>query len=132
MKKAKKTPPKRKRGRPTKYTPEVLAKMGEDLIRWFKKPGNIWLKDFAIARGFHWSQFCELAEKSPEFSQALKAAKDMQEAKLFRLGIAKKYSTAMAIFALKNVAGWRDKSEITGADGKPLLEGVEVTIRSGS
>ena len=40
MKKAKKTPPKRKRGRPTKYTPEVLAKMGEDLIRWFKKPAK--------------------------------------------------------------------------------------------
>ncbi len=131
MKKAKKIPPKRGRGRPTKYTPEVLDKMAADLIRWFKKPGSLWLKDFALARGFHWSQFTDLAERSPEFSKALKVAKDMQESKLFRMGLSKKHSTSMAIFALKNVSGWRDKSEITGADGKPLLESIKVTIVNG-
>jgi DNA-packaging protein gp3 len=110
-------PPKRKVGRPTKYTPEVLEVMGAKLLRWFGAKKNLWLKDFAHQNGMHWSQLSELAEKSEEFSHALKTAKEMQEAKLFRAGLSKKYNASMAIFALKNVAGWRDKQEVdyTGA-----------------
>lgn len=41
--------------------------------------------------------------------------------------------TTAQIFWLKNrkPEDWRDRREVTGADGKPLLEGIEVTIRNG-
>ena len=112
---------KKKNGRPTKYTPEVLDRMGKELLAWFAKPDNLWLKDFALTRGFHWSQFTELAEKSESFSHALKVAKGMQESKLLKIGPNKDYNQAMAIFALKNVAGWRDTQDVTMHEGVKII-----------
>lgn len=42
--------------------------------------------------------------------------------------------TTAQIFWLKNrkPADWKDRREITGADGKPLLEGIEVTVVNGT
>jgi hypothetical protein len=102
----------KKVGRPEKYTPEVLAKLGQDLLEWFARKENIWLKDFATLKGFHWAQFSQFASKSDDFSLALKRAKDIQESKLVKLGLSKEVNSSMAIFALKNVSGWRDVQEV--------------------
>jgi hypothetical protein len=119
--------PKPRVGRPVKYTPEVLEKLGREMLRWFTAKKNYWLKDFAIKKEMCWSQFTELAEKSEPFSHALKTAKDMQESKLFKLGLSKKYNTAMPIFALKNVAGWRDRQEIDHTGGVNFNLGTSRT-----
>ena len=95
-------------GRPKTYTPEYLQRLAREMIEWFSLPDNIWLKDFAIERGIWWQRFVEFADECEEFAVALKIGKDMQESKLFKLGITKGQNPAMAIFALKNVAGWRD------------------------
>jgi len=100
-------------GRPPKYTDEVLEALATELIDWFGESQNLWLKDFAISKSMPWQHFCELAAKNEKFMVALKLAHDMQEAKLFRLGLSKKVNASMAIFALKNVAGWRDTQDIT-------------------
>ena len=66
----------------------------------------------------------------PEFAYAYKRAKDFQEALLVEGAIGGMYQANFSIFTAKNVLGWRDKmeQEITGAEGAPLLQGIQVTF----
>ena len=68
--------------------------------------------------------------KHPEFSYAYKRAKEYQEAILVEGTMAGAFQANFSIFTAKNVLGWRDKTEqeITGADGAPLLSGIQVTF----
>lgn len=68
--------------------------------------------------------------KHPEFAYAYKRAKDFQEALLVEGAIGGMYQANFSIFTAKNVLGWRDKveQEITGADGAPLLQGIQVSF----
>ncbi len=95
------------------YTPEVLRQIAREMIEWFAVPENYWLKDFAINKGIWWQKFEAFSDRCEEFGEALKICKDMQESKLVKLGLHKKNNVAMAIFALKNVAGWRDTVDYT-------------------
>ena len=97
--------------KPSKYTPEYLTQLASKMLDWFSQEENWWLKDFAIQQKMPWADYCELAKRSVEFSQALKICKDMQESKLLKKGY-EPYCAPMSIFALKNVAGWRDKQEV--------------------
>ena len=100
-----------KRGRPTKYTPEYLKALGDKLIKWIKEPSHWWLMDFVIENDMWASQLTELAEKDEYFSKALKKAHTIQTSRIVQLAMAHKIDTTMAIFTLKNVAGWRDKTD---------------------
>ena len=100
---------KKKRGRPTKYTPEFLKNLGDKLILWIKEPTHWWLMDFAIENNLWDSQLDELAHKNEYFSESLKKAKTIQKSRIVQLAMARKIDNAMAIFTLKNIAGWRDK-----------------------
>jgi hypothetical protein len=66
----------------------------------------------------------------PDFAYAYKRAKDYQEALLVEGAIGGMYQANFSIFTAKNVLGWRDKTEqeITGKDGEPLLQGIQVTF----
>ena len=68
--------------------------------------------------------------KHPNFSYAYKRAKEYQEAILVEGAMANAFHANFAIFTAKNVLGWRDKheTEITGADGAPLVTGINVTF----
>jgi hypothetical protein len=68
--------------------------------------------------------------KHPDFSYAYKKAKEYQEAILVEGAMANAFHANFAIFTAKNVLGWRDKfeQEITGADGAPLISGIQVTF----
>ena len=66
----------------------------------------------------------------PNFSYAYKRAKEYQEAILVEGAMAGAFQANFSIFTAKNVLGWRDKidQEITGADGAPLVTGIQVTF----
>ena len=68
--------------------------------------------------------------KHPNFSYAYKRAKEYQEAILVEGAMAGAFQANFSIFTAKNVLGWRDKidQEITGAEGAPLLQGIQVTF----
>jgi len=68
--------------------------------------------------------------KHPNFSYAYKKSKEYQEAILVEGAMANAFHANFSIFTAKNVLGWRDKSEqeITGANGAPLLAGIQVTF----
>ena len=50
--------------------------------------------------------------KNPEFSNAYARAKEMQEDMLVSNALNGMYDTKFAVFAAKNMIGWRDKQEI--------------------
>jgi hypothetical protein len=68
--------------------------------------------------------------RHPNFSYAYKRAKEYQEAILVEGAMAGAFQANFSIFTAKNVLGWRDKidQEITGADGAPLVTGIQVTF----
>ena len=82
------------------------------------------LHDWATAKDIHTGEL-----KHPDFSDAYKRAKDLQEANLVEGTIAGAYNSTFAIFTAKNVLGWRDKieQEITGKDGAAFA-GIQVTF----
>lgn len=103
----KRTPIKRK------YTAEYVHKLGEELLAWLEVPANFWLGSFAVEKKMARARLQEIASTNEEFNQIYEIAKQTQENKIVLLAMEKKIDTTMAIFALKNVAGWRDKSEQT-------------------
>jgi hypothetical protein len=109
------------------FPPSRLNELADEMLIWFSTPSNLWLKDFAILHGMDWRKFESMADRSEKFRNALKICKDMQESKLFKLGLSKAISNSMPIFALKNTSGWRDvkdqpRDDIPLADGDAYLE----------
>lgn len=109
-------------GRPTKYDPKYC----QDLIDFFNvepyrelsdqngkeylMPGRFpTLAGWCAKHGIHRGTMHEWNQKHPEFFNAYKIAKEMQEDLLIRGGIAGAYATAFAVFTAKNAIGWRDK-----------------------
>lgn len=107
--------PKKKAGRPKEYTAAFIEKEAEALEKWIADPNHFWLGDFAAQRGYHRQRLSEFAKANAKFSDALKKAKQIQENRLFKKGLRGKYNPTLVIFALKNVAGWRDKKEVEHA-----------------
>lgn len=125
--------PKSKGGRPTKYEDW----MADAVLDYFSTPVGDFptlagfaasisvsretLHDWATAKGADGSL------RNPQFSDAYKKAKDMQEQNLVKGALTGVYNSTFAIFTAKNVLGWRDKveQEITGKDGGPLA-GIQV------
>ena|SRR3990172_6826914 len=116
--------------RKCKYDEKFLNVLGNKLLEWIKQPSNWWLGEFAIENNMWRSQLDELSDtgRSDYFCKSLKKAKTIQETRLLQLGLARKVDTAMAIFALKNVAGWRDKQE---QSGDILKQNITIVIADG-
>lgn len=108
-------------GRPKKYDDKFIEKCADDLLEWIKDADNkaYFLKNFAVEKGFSAQRLSEFAQKNEKFSDALKKAKDVQEIRLFDLGLVTK-NQAFVIFALKNIANWRDNEKQTDNNDKPI------------
>jgi hypothetical protein len=115
----------RKTGAPKKYTKEFIEQLAPRMIKWFEKKKNWWLKDFAIQQGFNPRRLDEFAASNETFKDAFEMCKAIQESKLVKMGFVA-YKDRFAIFLLKNVAGMRDRCDITSEDQK--ITAVEITI----
>jgi hypothetical protein len=60
--------------------------------------------------------------KYPQFSDAYKKVKDIQEVNIVQGALSGKYNPTFSIFFMKNNLGWKDKveQEISGPDGGPI------------
>lgn len=96
-----------------KYTEEFINNLADKLETWMQVEDNYWLGTFAAENNLHRQRFPDFAAKNDKFQEVFEKAKQRQETKLYFLGLSKDHNAAMAIFALKNVANWRDKTDIT-------------------
>lgn len=116
------------KGKPTKWTKERIEKERKALGKYIKNTPLPLLYEFAVSRDYSHQRLSEWAHDSQAVSDTIKKCKDKATAELIRGGMSKKYEIAMAIFCLKNIAGWRDKQELTGDSGKPIniiFEGIK-------
>lgn len=133
-------------GRPSKWTPEINAR----LIEFFDrepvtnvevtkrdKKGNEYtvivekpcflptFEKFAAENDLTTATICSWAkpeneEKYPGFLYAYKKSKDLQKNILIQNGLRGLYAPAAFIFTAKNITDMRDRQEVTGSDGEPL------------
>ena len=103
------------------YTDEYLDKLAKNLLMWIKEPDNYWLGKFAEDNGFSRSRLPEFAKRHEVFSSAYELAKQSQENKIVAMGMKATHPT-FHIFTLKNVAGWRDKTDLDIGLQDPLLD----------
>lgn len=130
-------------GRPTKYRPEYC----EDLVRFFDRPltktvtETIFLKGIPVEREIEvandfpylirWCQdkdisfdtLNEWTRVHPEFSEAFKRAKKLQEMFLVHNTLTGRFNSNFASLVAKNWLGWKDKVEI---DEKPKTSHVQL------
>ena len=111
-------------GRPTKYRPEMCARVIEMGREGFS------LTEMADALDIHYSTFLAWQEEKPEFSKAIKEARRRSQAWWERMGRVATFggvdgfNATSYIFQMKNRfrEDWADSSrtELTGKDGSPL------------
>jgi hypothetical protein len=108
-------------GRPPDiYTQEWIEKEAKALIEWFEVPRNIWLKGFALQRGYDPVRFDEFADKSVVFAEALTKAKKIQEFKLVDKSLFNEINSNITKFVLTNNHGWTEKQQISGDASSPV------------
>ncbi|MDP2763031.1 MAG: terminase small subunit [Enterobacteriaceae bacterium] len=117
--KVKRTPKKRK------FTPEFIKKLTKNLGKWIKRKDSLWLGSFAADNKIHRQRMSEIAERDEDFKEIYELAKQIQENKIFLGALVNKLNPTMAIFTLKNVAGWRDRKEVESEASKELKEAIE-------
>ena len=115
------------RGAPKKariFAPEFIDGLAPKLIEFMKVKENFWLGDFAFDNGFHRNRMVEFASQSDVFAEAYEKSKQWQENKLVKMGASKNFNNTMCIFALKNVAGWRDITDLGLGSTTPIILNV--------
>lgn len=70
------------------------------------------LARFALNIGVHRGTLLNWADENDQFFNAMKKAKDYQEAFLVEAGLAGAVEKTFAIFTAKNVIGWTDKQQV--------------------
>lgn len=136
-------------GQPTKYRPEycdqILAYFGiapyrevEKTIMTKNGPMSIvsevandlpTLAGFAARIGVHRETLLNWSKDYPEFGEAYKLAKDLQENFIAVNGFKGIVPAAFAIFTAKNVCGWRDKQEIEHSGSAKDLTDEQINAR---
>lgn len=119
-KESKKSGARRPIGRPPKYDAAFIEKLADEMLDWFLNPEtfeeNYWLKRFFWEHKLPADYASKFAEQNEYFREAYKKCKDVQEYKLVDRGMSQPGANAMCIFALKNVAQWRDRQEVGTPD----------------
>lgn len=95
-----------------KYTKRYIDNAAEELEKFMRQQNNYFLKDFAVMKKISAQRLSEFAKKNEKFKESLEKAKDIQESKLIKMGMQKGANQAFVIFLLKNVAGYRDRTEV--------------------
>jgi hypothetical protein len=111
-----------------KWTKAKAVQLGEDLIAWQNKDAiNIFWEEFLVMeRNLHPNVIGYLCKKFSSFSDLIGKARKIQELKLQKYGTADKLNAAITKFVLINKHGWREKQELTGADGKDLNTSIMI------
>lgn len=112
---------------PQIYTPEWLSNEAKLFKEWMEKPDSYYFNSFAIERGYSPQRFPEFAEKSPEFAETLKIAKQWQQSKLVTSGLKNETNASITKFVLQNCHGWAERQQISGDANNPIAFLLETS-----
>jgi len=108
-------------------TPEQSHQLSKELLKEYaENPKRIWLQDFFIQRMISKRQIKLLCDQSEDFAEAYSLCLDIQESRLFKIGLSGKSGTqAVVALALKNMAGWKNETKEEPGKEQP----VEIVMR---
>lgn len=103
-----------------KWDDEKVAKLADELIAWLQETdengddkGNIFFEDFLInKKGLYRDIIKYLSNENEYFKSTIERAKEMQEIKLLKFGVADRLQPTMTIFCLKNHHGYKDAHQL--------------------
>lgn len=107
-------------GAPEKYSMEWIEQEAQHFLEWMKRPDSIFIKSFAVERGYHSNRLAEFAEKSVVFMGVYKLAKEWQESRLVNYSLFNKVNYGMTKFVLSNHHNYTEKQQVTGDAANPL------------
>lgn len=90
-----------------KYSDKWIKRLAVKLLQYASEAEIPFKQEFATRNKFSSQRLSEFT-KIPLFADALKRFEDVQTHKIVSSAMKGKINTTMAIFTLKNVAGWRD------------------------
>ncbi len=99
-------------GRPTEWTKARIDQAAADLLVWFDDEENLFFEKFAHEMDMPWSYLLEIGKGNTKFSEAYARVKEIQKLRLAEGGLKGKFNPQMTYNTMKNVCGWRDKTEV--------------------
>ena len=113
-------------GRPKEYTKEFIEKEADAFLAWLKKPDALYIKRFALERGYHPQRLSEFAQENKKFAEVLNMAQAQQETKLVEGALTNTFNAGFTKFVLINKHSKDYKSENTLEDNSPKFSGSIV------
>lgn len=116
-----------------KYLKDVVDKIAEELLVYAASEPIPFLSKFCAERRIAQPMLTQNPNfsENEKFVEAHQVAKMWLEYKLCMIGLSGKANPAMAIFALKNCSGWRDKIEDITREDNLAKEELEIFKRNG-
>ena len=122
-----------------KWTEKDALKLAKELIDWIKETetdqagkktdkGNIFVIDFLASKVYPPRIMPYLAKKFTAFQTIYEIAKNMQEAKLVKYGVADRLNATMTKFCLINHHGYVDKQNIDHTTKGEAVNDVKITV----
>lgn len=112
-------------GRPKKYTLEWMENEAKLFEEWMKKKDSVFIKQFAVERGYLSSYFADFAAESKVFDDVLKRAKEWQETRLLSLGLYNHINPYITKFVLVNHHNYSSEpKDVKDNKSKTLLEAI--------
>ncbi len=103
-----------RKGRRVYWTPRRIEHFADVMVQWFEdNHTKVSLGAFCWDTKIPPSYLAQFGHKNKYFSYCLQVIKSLLESRLLEMGLAGEIDRVMAIFSLKNVAGWTDKKEIS-------------------
>jgi len=103
-----------KRYRGIYWTPRRIEHLADVMVQWFEaNHTKVSLGSFCWENKIPNTYLSQFARKNKYFNYCLQVIKSLLESRLLEMGLAGEIDRVMAIFSLKNIAGWTDKREIS-------------------
>ena len=116
------------------YSDTELKSLGEGLVEWIKKEGNIWCKYYFVLLEYpiSWDMVIKLRKRSPEFNSYIETALLIQESKLVTEPYdnrKKKDGThARWVLARYHRGDWEDKPVVIAPEDNEKLDKATALI----
>ena len=107
-------------GAPEIYSTEWISNEAKLFREWLQKPDSLFFTKFATDRGYCIQRLTEFADKSIEFSEVLKYAKDTQHNRLVTCGLKNETNAGLTKFVLANHHGYTERQQISGDAANPI------------